>query len=102
MASPAWTVPPVTLPGGKPVVAAPGLTPKSPVMIVGPELVTTEARRTARGTVFFIWKLLGWISLHCRRQGGARVVEPTLSSLLNTLEADKPRVICKGFQYLDF
>jgi hypothetical protein len=118
---------------GKPVVAAPGLTPKSPVMIVRPELATVEAPRTAKvweeasggadcaqaklpilnikitDTVFFLSKLLGRISLHCRRQGKARIVEPTLSfqtarmlALLNTLEADKPRVIYKGFQYLGF
>jgi hypothetical protein len=43
-----WIVPPVTVPGGKPVTAVPGLTPKSPVMIVGPVLVTVEAPRTAK------------------------------------------------------
>src|SRR5712664_1484962 len=86
-ASPAWIVPPVTVPGGKPVTAVPGLTPKSPVMIVGPVLVTVEAPRTAKlcaepsggadcararlptfnmqitNKSLFISKLLDWISL---------------------------------------
>ena len=48
VASPAWIVPPVTVPGGKPVTAVPGLTPKSPVMTVAPALVTVEAPRTAK------------------------------------------------------
>jgi hypothetical protein len=33
---------------GNPVHELPGLTPKSPVMIVGPVLVTVEAPRTAK------------------------------------------------------
>jgi hypothetical protein len=62
---PACMLPPVTspapsdtVPGGtftstllevlKPVSAVPGLTPTSPVMAVGPELVTVEAPRTAK------------------------------------------------------
>jgi hypothetical protein len=88
VASPAWIDPPVEVPGGKPVIALPGLTPKSPVMAVGPVLVTVEAPRTAKlcagpsdgadcaqprlpilnmqmiNKSFFISKLLGWISLH--------------------------------------
>jgi len=42
-------IPPVTLPGGKPVTAVPGLTPKSPVMTVGPVLVTVEAPKNRKG-----------------------------------------------------
>ena len=38
----AWIVP-VTIPGGKPTTAAPGLTPRSPLTTVGPVLVTVEA-----------------------------------------------------------
>jgi len=35
------------MPGGKPVIAVPGLTPTSPLMSVGPVLVTVEEPRTA-------------------------------------------------------
>jgi len=40
VASAAWMVPLFTSPGGKPVTAVPGLTPRSPEMIEGPVLVT--------------------------------------------------------------
>src|SRR5271157_2787534 len=39
---------PLTLPGGKPVIEVPGERPRSPVMVVGPVLVTVEAPRTAK------------------------------------------------------
>ena len=44
--SPAWIVP-LTVPGGKPVTAVPGLSPRSPLTVVAPVLVTVEAARTA-------------------------------------------------------
>jgi len=47
-ASAAWLVPPTTVPGGKPVTALPGLTPRSPVTMVGPVLVTIEPPKTAK------------------------------------------------------
>src|SRR4051812_524037 len=47
-ASAAWIVPPLTMPGGKPVTAVPGLTPRSPVMTLGPVLVTVEPPSTAK------------------------------------------------------
>lgn len=47
-ASSAWMVPPKTMPGGKPVTALPGLTPRSPVTMVGPVLFTVEPARTAK------------------------------------------------------
>ena len=52
-----WAVPatasascmvPDTIPGGKPVTAVPGHTPKSPAMVVGPVLVTVEPAKTAK------------------------------------------------------
>jgi len=46
-ASAAWLVP-ITIPGGKPVTALPGLTPRSPVTTVGPVLVAVEPARTAK------------------------------------------------------
>ncbi len=46
-ASAAW-VAPFTVPGGKPVIAVPGLTPRSPVSVVGPVLVTVEPPSTAK------------------------------------------------------
>src|SRR4029077_16504160 len=46
-ASPAWIVPPTMAPGGNPVIAVPGLTPRSPVMTVAPVFVTVDAPRTA-------------------------------------------------------
>jgi hypothetical protein len=39
---------PFTVPGGNPVVAVPGLTPRSPLMLVGPVLVTVEPARIAK------------------------------------------------------
>src|ERR1041384_2713045 len=45
-ASAAWIVP-LTVPGGNPVTAVPGLSPRSPLTMVGPVLVTVEAARTA-------------------------------------------------------
>ena len=36
------------MPGGKPVTAVPGLTPRSPVTEVAPVLVTVEPASTAR------------------------------------------------------
>src|SRR3989454_1798077 len=44
--SPAWIVP-LTLPGGNPVTAVPGLSPRSPLTVVAPVLVTMEPARTA-------------------------------------------------------
>ena len=38
----------MTTPGGKPVIAVPGLTPTSPTMAVAPVLVTVDAPRTAK------------------------------------------------------
>src|SRR4029077_18401468 len=45
--SPAWIVP-LTVPGGNPVTAVPGLSPRSPVTVVAPVLVTVEPARTAK------------------------------------------------------
>jgi hypothetical protein len=39
---------PFTVPGGNPVIAVPGLTPKSPLMTLGPVLVTVVPARTAK------------------------------------------------------
>src|SRR5438045_5479535 len=39
---------PVTIPGGKPVTAVPGLTPRSPVTWELPVLVTVEPANTAK------------------------------------------------------
>lgn len=47
-ASLACTVPFVTLPGGKPVIAVPGDTPRFPESIVGPVFVTVEPARAAK------------------------------------------------------
>jgi hypothetical protein len=41
-------VPLNTWPGGKPVTAVPGLTPRSPLMLLGPVLVTVVPARTAK------------------------------------------------------
>ena len=38
----------VAVPGGNPVIAAPGLTPRSPLITVEPVLVTVEAPRTPK------------------------------------------------------
>jgi hypothetical protein len=45
VASPAW-IAPVKVPGGKPVTAVPGLTPRSPVRAVAPVPVSVEPART--------------------------------------------------------
>ena len=39
---------PTTSPGGNPVTALPGLTPRSPVIEVAPVLVTVEPARTTK------------------------------------------------------
>src|SRR6185503_11892441 len=43
-------VPSFKVPGGKPVTDVPGSTPRSPVMIVGPVLVTVAAPSTAKAS----------------------------------------------------
>jgi len=40
--------PPLTIPGGNPVTELPGLRPRSPVMVLGPVLVTVEPASTAK------------------------------------------------------
>jgi hypothetical protein len=47
-ASAACCVPLITFPGGKPVIAVPGLTPRSPEMVEGPVLVTVVPANTAK------------------------------------------------------
>ncbi len=49
-ASAARMLPPITSPGGKPVAAEPGLTPRSPVITLEPVLVTVEPASTANGS----------------------------------------------------
>ena len=55
-ASASW-IAPITIPGGNPVTAVPGSSPKAPLIIVGPEFVTVDDASTAkaaavpRGTV---------------------------------------------------
>src|SRR2546421_12888875 len=44
--SPAW-IAPLTIPGRNPVTAVPGLSPRSPLTLVAPVLVTVEPARTA-------------------------------------------------------
>jgi hypothetical protein len=46
-ASAACMVPLITVPGGNPVTAVPGLTPRFPLMTLGPVLVTVDPARTA-------------------------------------------------------
>src|SRR5665647_1846540 len=41
-------VAPVTLPGGNPVIAAPGLTPRLPLRTLGPVFVTVEPPSTTK------------------------------------------------------
>jgi hypothetical protein len=40
-------VPLLTVPGGNPVTAVPGLTPRSPLITLGPVFVTVVPARTA-------------------------------------------------------
>ena len=44
----ACTVPLITVPGGNPVTAVPGFTPRFPLMMLGPVLVTVWPARTAK------------------------------------------------------
>src|SRR5664279_3733552 len=39
---------PISCPGGKPVTAVPGLSPRSPLMVLGPVLVTVDPPSTAK------------------------------------------------------
>jgi hypothetical protein len=41
-------LPPITRPGGNPVTAVPGLTPRSPLIMLRPVLVTVCPARTAK------------------------------------------------------
>ena len=41
-------VPLTTVPGGNPVTAVPGLTPRFPLIVLGPVLVTVVPARTAK------------------------------------------------------
>jgi hypothetical protein len=41
-------VPPLIIPGGKPVIEAPGYTPTSPVIVVEPVFVTVDPANTAK------------------------------------------------------
>jgi hypothetical protein len=43
-----WCTVPFTIPGGKPVIALPGLTPRSPLRMLGPVLVTVVPANTAK------------------------------------------------------
>ena len=43
-----WCTVPLTMPGGKPVIAVPGLTPRSPLSRLGPVLVTVLPASTAK------------------------------------------------------
>ena len=49
VASPPWVVPLVIRPGGKPVIADPGLTPTLPEMVDDPVFVTVVPASTANG-----------------------------------------------------
>src|ERR1700733_7431735 len=40
---------PLTCPGGNPVTDVPGLSPRSPLIVVGPVFVTVDAASTAKG-----------------------------------------------------
>ena len=67
--------PPITLPGGKPVTADPGLNPRSPLLItVGPVLVTVEPAKIAKSAAQS--KLTA-----CRGTSGAATVLKTHSKL---------------------
>jgi hypothetical protein len=46
------------IPGGNPVIEVPGETPKSPLMMLGPVLVTSEAPRTAKAAA--VPRLMAW------------------------------------------
>jgi len=47
-ASASWMTPLLTVPGGNPVIAVPGLTPRSPLIVLGPVLVTVDPASTAK------------------------------------------------------
>src|SRR6185436_18249762 len=51
-ASAGWSVPTLLQGAGKPTMAAPGLTPISPVMTEAPVHVTVDPARTAKGLRF--------------------------------------------------
>jgi len=47
-ASASWNTPLITVPGGNPVTELPGLTPRSPLIVLGPVLDTVEPASTAK------------------------------------------------------
>ena len=62
-------VPLDTVPGGNPVTAVPGLTPRSPLMLLGPVLVTVVPARTAKlaavpRSTGAVWARAGWEAMN--------------------------------------
>src|SRR5579859_4064660 len=55
-------VPLTTIPGGNPVTAVPGLTPRSPVITLGPVLVTVLPARTANDDAVPRLTGAGWLA----------------------------------------
>ena len=79
-ASAAWTVPGgTTKPGGNPVIALPGLTPKFPLITVLPVFVTVELPKTAKAAAV--------------PNGGATAASAVCSVGINT---SKVRVVTLG------
>src|SRR6185436_2222122 len=91
----------MTIPGGKPVTALPGLTPRSPATMLGPVLVTVEPPRTPKlAAVPSDWANAG-------EEPKRNAANPTLaksleylrfilSSLLRLLIAEKPGAPSSG------
>ena len=65
-----WTVPFVTMPGGKPVTDDPGLTPRLPCTSVGPVFVTEAAPNTAK--VLAVGPSIGGGLVKARAEIGAK------------------------------
>ena len=76
--SPAWIEPPVSTPGGKPVIALPGLTPTLPFTLVTPVLVTVEPPSTP--------KELNWATAGEGKSSGKMLTAQTAANLSLNLE----------------
>src|SRR3990172_4826929 len=88
--SPAWIVP-FTTPGPNPVAAVPGLTPRSPVTVVRPVLVTVEPANTAKSPAdprsTAVWPHEGFDVVKVHEKGAASGLPAVSSAPIVTVAA---------------
>jgi hypothetical protein len=71
------------VPGGKPITAEPGLKPKSPVITLGPVLVTVEPARTAKLSAVPRFTVVAALIIQARPNVIVTAITATIKILLN-------------------